>query len=87
MFALVKPISSIQTPEQGLSLPVLRESQLGRKEIKMSGLGNIALNDKPNLQDSKAIMLTVLCITMTCVYFCATHILFCQCLLVSGLLK
>lgn len=65
---------------------VLKEYQLGRKEIKMSGLGNIALNDKLNCQDSKAIMLTVLYITMTCVYFCATHILFCLCLLVSGLL-
>lgn len=53
----------------------------------MSGLDNIALNDKLNCQDSRAIMVTVLCITMKSVYSCATHILFCPCILVSGLFK
>lgn len=66
---------------------VLREYQLGRKEIKTSGFDNIALNDKLNCRDSKAIMLTELRITMTCVYSCAAHILSCLCILVSGLLK
>ena len=82
-------LAAQHTPDQGMKLClylVLKEYQLGRKEIKMSGLDSIALNDKLNCQDSKAIMLTVLYITMTCVYFCATHILFCLRLLVSGLL-
>lgn len=73
--------------EANYFLPHTEGISIRKKNIKMPDLDNIALNDKVNCHLGTGIKGVVLWFPVTAVYIHAIHILFCQNILVSDLLK